>query len=306
MNRSYVASLAVAAGLASLYVATLFNGRVKPARVAPLAHKQNPVPLTLIPAAEQDKAAFVSNTPRNTSMYDLLSYSRNLKEFIESAKLHPDQGGFYWAIEATKLCSNYGYLISQTLARQSKQGTQTSETTLARARVFEECDQVNFRKDAMDSLASEGEALKDSRVKMIRQREEMYAKYDYKGIISSIVSSPDVLTIAATGPDLFYSGPEGQSRSKAYFDKKWYYGNGVEDLTLAEGLATCDLGYKCDQSRFEVELTCANTGKCYPDYSTMVNAWMENEPGRAERILDLRRRIVEALNSRDVDAFIPE
>ncbi|WP_211444454.1 hypothetical protein [Collimonas humicola] len=257
-----------------------------------------------------------SNEKPTVAMAKAFYASTDLHAFAESAKNHPEAGGIGYAISALNLCRELRNLPEP--GNDGKEDSINYGKRLAsynrikiRCQGFSDND---FSTDTISELVRRERDDKD----ILRTVDISFAlilgnagpdrnisSESRKQFFKEISNLQDPGVISVFGREIVtYQTPEGGVGY--WLDGHFYPQNSANSpLTDAWELASCSFGMVCDQTNSIIELQCVTKGQCFDNLSDFYkNTTYANNASSFQDLLKYRDRIMTAIQSKSVDAFL--
>lgn len=228
----------------------------------------------------------------------------DLRVFSEKAKLHPEQGGIFYAKRAKFQCLTVFDLIRS----GDKQPPIRSEDLYAQQdalrKLQNRCANFNaYEVEPPEVLIgnNNGDVLRDSLLSIQKRLSKAGSNEERKAPLLELLERAD--------PELMRLALIPVTERGQYFDGEYYpFGSPSNIIGEALGLLACDWGDRCDSDDFEVVYTCALQGRCVADRMSLIDLQLKDNPSSQMSLGDVKRlkdRILLAINSRNINAFMP-
>lgn len=126
-----------------------------------------------------------------------------------------------------------------------------------------------------------------------------------RGAVASLVERPDPLIFEEIGARLSMTKLSGEG--VIFFDGINYPIRDNPEILSAYKLVPCGLGLRCDDSDFEVVLSCATGRGCFASRFEMIKRNdLGNDPIRYQKVIGLYSQMIEAINKKNIGAFVTE
>lgn len=237
-------------------------------------------------------------------MYEKMETLGSGRAFVEYAKVRPQEGGVYYAINLLKQCQN---LRSPTNYRHipfvkrddDRTARQLQDIVLTVSKRCGEFSDEELSESAREELGRVMTSNSDPMQHVSQSLKRANLNNDMPGLrsaISQVLEIHDPLMITEDGIGLLRHG------DALWFDKKSYP---LEQFTLIQALylAACDLGASCGATNVLVMQSCQLAGRCYESLSELFRN--ESDALGFQETLALRRKIVTAVKRRNVEMFMP-
>jgi len=233
-----------------------------------------------------------------------LHAANDLRAFSEKAKLHPEQGGIFYAKRAKFQCLTVFDLVrnGDKLPPVRSEDLYSQQDALRKLQNL--CANFNaYEVEPQEVLmgSNNGDVLQDSLLSIQRRLSKAKSNEERKAPLLELLVKAD--------PELMRLSLIPVTERGQYFDGEYYpFGASSNIIGEALSLLACDLGERCDSTDFEVVYTCAFQGRCVADRMSLIDLQLKDNPSSQMSLDDVRRlkdRILSAINSRNINAFVP-
>lgn len=264
------------------------------------------------PASAKVTADQADQTRRNTAQASqtlgLEFYrSTNMRDFMHKSRLHPEQGGLYYAYRGLMECAGRSQFVRQPqydgkgdtkkFARQQDVATQNqlrcanllasdwSDDNLQLAKAeLEQSHDLLYRWEQQFKLAQQ---QKDG--KLMRE------------LIQQWLELEDPALILDQGMAILSS--QGQPRAYWFAGKDYRSVDDIQELTAATDLVACEIAGNCGPYSLWWTSHCLRDNTCYEDWFDAYQH-IYHQPGKYQRIYVIYQQMLNAIQRKDLDAFI--
>lgn len=319
--RPWIALVLAVGGGFTLYlsIGSNWNDRSLPASNGVVNGKPTDSTASLSPSAAGQRSApsvALPPTPASTAnatawMLDSFKKIVDGRTFVLEAWRHPEVGGVFYAEYVARECrglSNASEVLSQ--HQPSPSEIKPEHLLLVAAQLDrlkrlcgqftpEELDTYALATHATDQVQSHDILFRLSDgLTAARRKGDLQAK---SMAIQSILEAGDPLLLDQIGSSL--------SSSEAGLFFNGHYFSSQEDrevLLTAYSLLPCGLGLPCDDTDLSLALPCTTGGECFDSRQDKVKRrYAESRPDTYERIIAVYGELLKAVQSRNVNAFVP-
>jgi hypothetical protein len=264
---------------------------------------------------ERQSEASTSLTLPRLSRGELIGFfktSASITGFVQVAKRHPELGGFAYAHHAIRLCGAYQSSLKRFQNKQepwveSESRTGAAATTGLLQQLEMQCSgfDVNWRREAKLTIFN-GEKAGDLEAQAIMERPDSSNPKLRDDYLKAVLMAANPIELVFADSLLFVHPPSDFEGTRVYFDGEWRNSNESQAILYAAQLLSCDLGFPCGANRFEVQLECSVSGRCFADFESLVRSWSRQYARDInwEDVQRFRNRIFEAVINRDTKPFI--
>jgi hypothetical protein len=238
--------------------------------------------------------------------------SRNLREFVNQARLRVEEGGMAYAHAALAYCSAW-LGLSKERDKLEVEISQSNEPT-----VQDRYDRLAFALDRCsaflaDELSTDAlvalyvnETSKDPVIEARRNLQQIgWRNADERASAIRkilLLKDPQLLAGGAGLALQATATPEGWA---AYVDGKEFGGTTREAYVAAWALVPCAFGAACDRNEPEVAMMCVVKGECYESKRDLIAARFGADSNQFAEVLRLSSRLIEIVRQADAQALMP-
>lgn len=239
--------------------------------------------------------------------------SRNLREFVNQARLRVEEGGMAYAHSALAYCSAWLGLSKERDELEAKISQSNEPTVQDRydrlAFALDRCSAFladELSTDALIGLYMDATSKKDPVIEARRNLQQIgWRNADERA--SSIrkillLKDPQLLAGGAGLALQATATPEGWV---AYVDGKEFGGTTREAYVAAWALVPCAFGAACDRNEPEVAMMCVVKGDCYASKRDLIAARFGADSNQFAEVLRLSSRLIEIVRQADAQALMP-
>ncbi|WP_422959792.1 hypothetical protein [Undibacterium sp. Xuan67W] len=234
------------------------------------------------------------------------------REFIAEAKKNPQIGGYWVAEYAIELCAQFKFMLTNyPLPKLSEIQTSSNPSnslrrTVAYHVVLNQCEGVSNSQTEIEALRKEGRQLGDPRIQAWDLRNKAMRSGNHTEAFEILTKHLDPLMLAVESTSLLYGKSEDAVNEFVFFDGRWLFGKEAKNLRLASYLLSCDFGFPCGTTRFEVALACAVQDRCFDSFEDLIFSKKNlDDEINPTQINIFKLQLKSKLLSGDVEAFIP-
>lgn len=290
--------------------------------VVPTLQGAAPIPTLAVGSTPQERTSSPTGNP-SWKLLGELQRAKDWRAFALSAKSRPEEGGYFYAMYVTNLCGMKVATI-QELARDAistsiaRTGT-VSPTMIAMTETFmRRC--ASFAPNEAEEISQNlRTSASDQQDPITRPRQGLIAALKQKNRQSQRAALDALLALGdhlAIFKDqllalVMSASPQAKQASALWFAGRLYGPDDTDSLSimnLALTMASCVDGAPCELDN-DMMLACLGGQFCVDDrqahlrHRYLVEAGLSNEG--FEQAVSLSQRIREAIDRRQVDAFIP-
>lgn len=242
-----------------------------------------------------------------------MAKASDLRVFAEMAKQKPELGGYAYAQTAALMCGmrdqpamrNAAMLAPLSNKPNVQQRMEAYKRFERRCASFTQEELTNgYSIDFMREARQRGDVV-------IRAHYDWGERFEAsarspsaaQAIVEEVLAMRDPLSIDLLQTFSTITTKDGQN--KAYLDGQLYGGVSKQDFHYAWMLTGCAFS-SCDiDNNSDVLLTCLKTGHCVQDRHALLEWEMSRTTGRFERIMQVHRRLVAAIDNKELAALMP-
>jgi hypothetical protein len=229
--------------------------------------------------------------------------SKNLREFIEMAKQHPELGGNTYLFRAGLLCMS----VHETELKSGQIIPATGEDTAVTKRRQDSLDTLTQLCQGVTSADYSGHTF-DQRMIEADQRNDVYDAATSEPVhdkkVAAFLKLGDIYLITRLeSGGLHSTSPNNDAK---YYDGNWYPNTpeSLSDIEYAWHLVPCYSGTPCGKDNPYLMVECALKGKCFDDIQAQLLSALNGDKERLTRIQTLAQSIVDNIRKKNVGAFV--
>ena len=249
--------------------------------------------------------------PSSSSKFNLQSAfekSINLRQFIETAKLHPKMGGYAYGLSAILLCTHLNDVLNAKTSRTFSFENATTDHAIIQRRQNEfehlkqSCqgvtkDEFNF--NAQRDFAKRGQELHDPYLSMMGWGDKNQGESEK--IMNQAFETNDALLFSQ-----YYKNVLPLTTKGYMFGDKVYTPGSKDEmvLTAAIALVPCESGIDCNVSRKNDVIQCALETDCIEGIKAQVIRDLQDDPILIQQATELSKKIAGDFRNKNTKLFM--
>jgi hypothetical protein len=225
--------------------------------------------------------------------------AQSYRAFIYSAIKHPEHGGYAYALHVLTECGRV------------EQWENETRLSISRRRALNvlhsRCDMTAAEREDFLREINADKQLNAERDPIFQTMGNLFPSSKNQSerdmLSRQLLEWADPLSLGIVQSREQYTDRNGELRERAFLNGRWYEEPEIQKMSLAWQLANCELGQACGADATETLKICINRGWCA---SSVQEAVMQGYPDPIEqqKIEVMKRQIINAIQKRDLRAFI--